>query len=242
MIQQKDFAELEKIIGVSFKDKELLKTVFTHRSYLNEHRKSGLQSNEKLEFLGDSVLSLVTTQYLYHEYEELDEGIYTDIKSSIVRTERLAEAAESIQLGLFLLLSHGEETHGGRSNMNLLADSFEALIGALFIDQGYPTARTFIHDHLFKNRLKKIVDEKLYLSPKSKLQEIVQSSSRKLPDYQTLKVEGPEHKKMFTVSVLIDKVSYGEGTGFSKKEAEEIAAKKALEKIKSELYTIRNQS
>ena len=224
-----DFLQIEHDIGIIFKNKELLKNVFVHRSFLNEHKTFELPSNEKLEFLGDSVLSLATSIYLYHNYPKLAEGDYTDIKASIVRTESLAEAAIKLKLGDYLFLSKGEEKGGGRSKMNILADSFEALIASIFIDAGFDSAFSFIKKYLFFEKLDSIVTNKLYLSPKSYLQEITQAKFKNLPNYEIVVATGPEHKKQFTVAVLINEKKIAEGSGKSKKQAEERAAKNALE-------------
>lgn len=226
-----NYKNLEDKIGISFKNKELLENVFVHRSYLNEHKNFYLISNEKLEFLGDSVLSLATSIYLYTNYPKLEEGDYTDIKASIVRTESLAEAAKEIDLGSHLLLSKGEEQGVGRENMNIMADCFEALIAGIFIDKGFDTAYKFILKHLFKTKLEYIVKNKLYLSPKSRLQEIIQAKYKILPTYKILEEKGPEHKKEFRMVVTLKNQKLGTGEGNSKKQAEENAAKNALEKM-----------
>lgn len=228
---QKPFIELEEKIGIIFKNKAHIENVFIHRSYLNEHKKFHLPSNEKLEFLGDSVLSLITSMYLYRHFPELSEGDYTDIKASIVRTESLAEVAAKIHLGDYLYLSKGEEMGNGRENVNILADTFEALIAVIFIDQDFETAYKFVLEYLFKNKLDHIVTNKLYLSPKSRLQEIIQAKHKVLPTYDLLEEDGPEHQKTFKTSVSINKSKLGEGTGSSKKQSEENAAKNALEKF-----------
>ncbi len=224
------YKKLEDVIDITFKNKVLLENVFIHRSYLNEHKDFYLPSNEKLEFLGDSVLSLTTSIYLYRNYPALKEGDYTDIKAAIVRTESLAEVAKRINLGKWLFLSKGEEQGKGRENINILADCFEALIAAIFIDQGFDRAYEFILKHLFKDTLEHIVQNKLYLSPKSRLQEIIQASHKILPTYRILEEMGPEHKKEFKVAVYLNTQKLGEGSGTSKKQAEENAAKNALEK------------
>ncbi|MBP9691445.1 ribonuclease III [Candidatus Woesebacteria bacterium] len=224
--------KLEKRIGITFKDQTLLRNVFVHRSYLNENREFELASNEKLEFLGDSVLSLTTSIYLYRRYSHLQEGDYTDIKASIVRTESLAAVAEDLELGTYLYLSHGEEKGKGRIKTNILADVFEALIAAIFIDQGFDEAYQFITTYLFADRLDHIVKNKLYLSPKSRLQEITQAEYKELPVYELVEAKGPEHKKTFSVKVLINGELRGEGVGKSKKQAEELAAQNALELLK----------
>ncbi len=226
---EKNLSRLEEKIQIDFKNKELLRNVFVHRSYLNENREFELPSNEKLEFLGDSVLSLATSIYLYQKYAHLQEGDYTDIKASIVRTESLAEVARELKLGDYLYLSHGEEKGKGRTKTNILADVFEALIAAIFIDQGFDRAYQFITEHLFAERLDYIVNNKLYLSPKSRLQEMTQALYKELPVYELIEATGPEHKKTFSVHVLVNGEIKGKGVGKSKKQAEENAAQNALE-------------
>ncbi len=223
--------QLEDRIGVIFSDKLLLKNVFVHRSYLNEHKDFELPSNEKLEFLGDSVLSLITSVYLYRHYPRLVEGDYTEIKSSIVKTESLAQAAAELSLGDYLYLSHGEEQGGGRNNKNILADTFEALIGGIFLNLGFDKAYRFVGEYLFKNKLDYIVKNKLYLSSKSKLQELIQGKYKTTPTYKVLEEKGPEHKRIFKVGVFFDSKKLGIGIAPSKKEAEEKAAKIAFENI-----------
>ncbi len=168
------FRDLENKININFSDKNLLQTVFIHRSYLNEHKKSNFSSNERLEFLGDSVLSLITSVYLFKNYPTLAEGEYTEIKAAIVKTESLAKAAVELDLGKYLYLSKGEEKSGGRSNKNILADCFEALIACIFLDKNFEMAYQFVLRYLFGKRLDYIVKNKLYLSAKSKLQEAIQ--------------------------------------------------------------------
>lgn len=232
MTYMKPLNELEKTIKNTFKNKELFENVFIHRSYLNEHRKFHLPSNEKLEFLGDSVLSLITSIYLYKHFPELEEGQYTDIKASIVRTESLAEVAKKIDLGQYVYLSKGEEMGNGRENINILADTFEALIAAIFIEHGFDKAYEFVLNYLFKDKLDYIVNNKLYLSPKSHLQEVIQAHHKVLPIYKVLKESGPEHHKTFEVSVSLNGNELGTGVGNSKKQAEEKAAQNALEILK----------
>ncbi len=223
--------ELEKKIEITFTNKVLLGNVFIHRSYLNEHKNYHLPSNEKLEFLGDSVLSLITSIYLYKNFPLLQEGDYTDIKASIVRTESLAEVGARLELGNYLFLSRGEEKGKGRVNTNILADCFEALVAAIFIDKSFDKAYDFVLGNLFKDKLEYIVEHKLYLSPKSRLQEYLQANHRVLPIYKTVAEKGPEHSKEFKVSVYLKDKLLGVGIGASKKHAEEQAAKNALEKL-----------
>ncbi len=232
------FKLLETKLSIKFKDRLLLENAFVHRSYLNEHKSHYLPSNEKLEFLGDSVLSLTTSIYLFKRFPSLDEGAYTDIKASIVRTESLAEAAKLLDLGKYMFLSKGEEQNGGRNNTNILADCFESFIAALFLDKGFEVAYQFILEWLFKEKLDYIVKNMLYLSPKSRMQEIIQAKYRSLPVYTVLSEKGPEHKKEFIVSVSYDGKKMGTGSGSSKKEAEENAAKDALEFLDKRGYNI----
>jgi len=227
-----DFENLKKQININIKNDALLRQAFIHRSYLNECEKKEKESNEKLEFLGDSVVSLVTTIYLFKNYPDLAEGDYTDIKSSIVRMESLHEASKELSLGDYILLSSGEEKNNGRNNQNILADTFEALVACIFIDQGFETAYEFIKKFLFKKKLDYIVKNKLYLSPKSRFQEIIQSEYKTLPNYKLDYVSGPEHEKEFFISVFLHDIRLGKGSGRSKKQAEESAAKNALENLK----------
>jgi len=226
------YKSLESKIDVNFKNRELLENIFIHRSFLNEHKSFYLPSNEKLEFLGDSVLSLITSIYLYKNYPRLEEGDYTDIKASIVRGESLAQAAKDLDIGNYLYLSKGQDKEGGRQNDNILADCFEALIAGIFIDQGFDKAYDFVIKYLFGKKLDNIIKNKLYLSPKSRLQEYSQANNKTTPVYKILEEKGPEHRRFFKIAVFIENKKLAMGTGFSKKEAEEAAAKEALEKFK----------
>lgn len=225
------YSPLESKIKIKFKDRDLLKNVFIHRSYLNEHKNSQLASNERLEFLGDSVLSLITSVYLFKNYPNLKEGDYTEIKSAIVKMESLAEAAKKIELNNYLLLSKGEEKGAGRTNNNIMADCFEALIAGIFLDKNFEVAYIFVVDFLFKDKLDYLLKNNLYLSSKSKLQEIIQSKYKKTPVYKVLDEKGPEHKRIFKIGVLFNNKMLGIGIAPSKKEAEEEAAKKAFENL-----------
>lgn len=223
--------KLEKQIGTSFQNTALLENAFVHRSYLNEDRDFRMGSNEKLEFLGDSVLSLITSLYLYKKYPKLSEGDYTDIKAAIVKTESLYEAAKKLSLGQYLYLSKGEDENGGRINMSILADCFEALIGAIYLDAGFDEANKFIGAFLFQDRLDTIIAEKLYLSAKNRLQEYWQERYKTLPIYQMVRESGPEHHKQYVIGVYFKEALLGEGKGGSKKHAEEQAAQDALLKL-----------
>lgn len=222
---------LQKKLGLNFKDVELLETAFVHRSYHNENRDFALPSNEKLEFLGDSVLSLVTSIHLYKTYPEYKEGDYTDIKAAIVNTNSLYEAAKLLGLGEYLYLSKGEQENKGRDNVSILADCFEALIGTIYLEHGFDTSYNFINTYLFRDVLDNIVKKRLYLPAKNILQEYYQDKFKKLPSYKVLSETGPEHNKVYVVGVFDNDKKLGDGSGKSKKQGEEEAARSALQKL-----------
>lgn len=222
---------LESTIGIKFKNKKLVKNAFIHCSYLNEHKSLKISSNEKLEFLGDSVLALITTIYLYKNYPQLNEGDYTDIKSALVKTESLYQAAYNLRLGNYLYLSKGQEKNQGRRNRSILADCFEALLGAIFLDQGFETAFQFVNKFLFKGKIDPIISHHLYRSAKNKLQEYLQGVYKKLPRYLIVNEAGPDHNKKYTIAVVFNNKKIGYGFGRSKKQAEERAALNALQKL-----------
>lgn len=212
-----------------FINQELFEKAFTHRSFLNE-TKSKEESNERLEFLGDSILSFVTSNYFYKKYPDFNEGVLTNLRSQLVNTKSLAETAQELGFGSLLKLSKGEEESQGRQNQSLLADSFEAFIGALFLDQGLEAATAFITTTLLPKG-EAIVANKDFKDPKSLFQEYVQGHNHASPNYKVLFEEGPSHAKTFTVGVFVKNELQGQGIGKSKQEAEENAAKQALEKI-----------
>lgn len=220
--------DLQTTIGITFTNQHLLEQAFVHRSFLNESRDFN-ESNERLEFLGDAVLSFITSHYLYAAYPEFPEGTLTNIRSTLVKTKSLAEAATALRLGELLKLSRGEESSGGRTNESLLADCFEALLGAIFLDQGVEVARTYLNAVLLP-RSKDIVTSKSYVDYKSLLQEKVQEQTKISPVYRVVKSEGPDHNKTFWVEVLSGESVLGNGKGKSKQEAEQAAAASALEK------------
>jgi ribonuclease-3 len=220
---------LQKTIGVTFRDPELLTLAFIHRSHLNEANDVSI-SNERLEFLGDAVLSFLTSHFLYTRYPDISEGILTNIRSALVKTKSLSAIAEKLKLGELLRLSRGEEESGGRNNPSLLADAFEALLGAIFLDQGLDAARLTLEKYLFTNATD-IVKNKSYIDYKSLFQEIVQQDTRVSPIYRVVKSEGPDHAKTFWVEALVGDESKGSGAGKSKQEAEQEAARNALEKL-----------
>ncbi len=213
----------------TFKSKELFKQAFIHRSFLNE-TKEVLASNERLEFLGDSILSFVISEYLYQTYPHFNEGILTNIRSLVVNTRSLANVAKDYELGTYLMLSRGEEESKGRQNESLLANSVEALIGALFLDQGIEAVKNFILP-IFTARIETIVKNKSFKDPKSLLQEYVQAQKQNSPLYKVMLEEGPPHAKVFTIGVYVQENLLGQGTGRSKQLAEEHAAQEALTHI-----------
>lgn len=217
--------QFQKDHNLSFKDSSLLQTVFTHRSFLNES-KDNREHNERLEFLGDAVLELVVTDHLYRNYPN-PEGELTNWRSSIVKGEILAEVASKISLGELLYLSKGEEKSGGRVRSLILANTFEALIGAIYIDAGYDTAATFIEKHLI-SLLPEIIEKKLYIDPKSKLQELSQEKLSATPEYRVMSEKGPDHQKEFVVGVYAAGKLIAQGNGPSKQKAEQNAATTAL--------------
>lgn len=214
------------ILGTNFNDIGLLVTAFTHRSYLNEHKKTVHEHNERLEFLGDAVLELVVTEYLYAHYGE-PEGILTNWRSSLVRTESISEAAARCGFEPFLRLSRGERRGSQRAREQILANCFEAVIGALYLDQGYEAAKVFIEKNILA-KLQDILHSGTWMDPKSRLQEIAQSEEGSTPVYRVLAEEGPDHDKMFTVGVFINGVQRGRGTGPSKQAAQVQSAQEAL--------------
>lgn len=223
-----DFSKFEKTANISFKDKDLLKQAFTHRSFVNENKNFKLGHNERLEFLGDAVLELVVTEYLYSKYPEATEGDLTSYRSALVNAITLSEVARNLNVNEFLLLSKGEAKDEGRARLYILANTIEAIIGAIFIDQGYESAKDFIAKNTF-HLIDKIIKEKTWLDSKSYFQEMAQEHTGITPSYKTVKEEGPDHDKHFTVGVYLEKEHVVSGEGRSKQEAEQDAARKALE-------------
>ncbi len=209
------------------KNKALFTKAFTHRSYLNE-AKNPMESNERLEFLGDSILSFVISDHLYNTYPNFDEGILTNLRSLVVNTQSLANEARAHELGAYLLISRGEEESNGRGNDSILANSFEAFIGGLYIDQGISAVKDFLTQTIIPH-IKEYVKKNEFKDPKSLLQENVQSKKQASPVYKVLKEEGPAHAKTFTIGVYVGDQKIGEGIGHSKQKAEEKAAKQALD-------------
>lgn len=236
VIVSPEIEELEVRINVKFKDVKLLLQAVTHRSYLNEHPDLGMGHNERLEFLGDAVLELVVTDYLYHKYPDKPEGELTSVRSALVNTISIGDAAAKIGVNEFLRLSRGEAKDTGRARSYILANSFEAIIGAIYLDQGYQAAHDFISAHLFP-KAGDIVTRELWRDSKSFFQEKAQEEMGITPSYVVVREDGPDHAKIFTVAVFVGKVKIAEGSGLSKQEAETDAARKGLEKkgwVKSE--------
>ena len=223
-----DYSKLENKININFKKRDLLQIALTHRSYLNENRSYALPHNERLEFLGDAVLEVITTEYLYRNFEN-PEGELTNLRSSLVNYRLLSEIAREIGLEDFILLSRGETKDTGRARQVILANAIEALIGAIYLDQGLDKVKDFI-DAFILVKLPAILKEQAYLDPKSSLQEIVQEKMSITPNYKVISESGPDHAKTFVVGVYIDDRLIGQGTGPSKQDAEVEAAKNALSK------------
>ncbi|KKW10124.1 MAG: Ribonuclease 3 [Parcubacteria group bacterium GW2011_GWB1_49_7] len=228
-----DFNKFEETAGIMFKDKSLLKQAFTHRSYINENRPpaggSGLAHNERLEFLGDAVLELVITNYLFGRMKEASEGEMTALRSALVNAETCAKVAQALGVNDFLLLSRGEGKDIGRARTYILANTLEALIGAIYIDRDYEAAKDFILKHIAP-LMEEIVSDGTWIDAKSLFQEKAQELMGLTPAYKTVRESGPDHDKHFTVSVSVGREVYGEGEGKSKQDAEQEAARDALEK------------
>lgn len=221
-----DFAK--EHLGGAFTDLEVLITAFTHRSYLNEHKKSANEHNERLEFLGDAVLELVVTEYLYGNYSE-PEGILTNWRSSLVRTESIGAAANRLGFEPLLRLSRGEKNGTDRARAQILANAFEAVIGALYLERGYDAAKVFITDNILST-FSDILETGSWVDPKSRLQEAVQGQVGTTPSYRVITEEGPDHEKTFKVGVYVNDELAGEGSGPSKQAAQVAAAANALKK------------
>jgi ribonuclease III len=219
-----DLSVFEKKVRLKFKNPKLLQAAFTHKSYSIEH--GNVECNERMEFLGDSIISAVVAHYLYKRFGDVDEGKLSKMKSQLVSRANLSEWAGDLKLGQYLFLSQGEEATGGRERESLLGNAYEAIVGAIFLDQGFSPAQRFILRHLAKK--KRIIENDF----KSRLQETVQKKYKTPPIYTVVNESGPDHEKIFTLEVRINKKFLGEGTGRTKKEAEQSAAKEALRKLR----------
>jgi ribonuclease-3 len=224
--------ELEQVLGIDFDDKSLLQRALIHRSYLNEHPEFAFQDNERLEFLGDAVLDFVTGEFLYHRFPEMAEGALTSLRSALVRRDTLARFAHGFGVGEWLLLGHGEAESGGRERPALLCATFEALIGAVYLDQGLDAVRRIV-EQLIGPEIAHILRDRSDKDAKSELQEVAQSWMHRTPRYITVAENGPDHAKEFTVEVMIGREVYGQGTGLSKQQAAQAAARAALEHLEA---------
>lgn len=223
-----NLSSLEKIIGISFNNTDILQQALVHRSYLNENPDFPLKDNERLEFLGDAVLEMVVTEYLYSNYPN-PEGELTSWRAALVNAKMLAKVAERLKINDHLMLSHGEAKDNGRARQYILANAMEALIGAIYLDQGYEKTNQFIAKEILKE-LPQIIKERLYQDPKSRFQEQAQDRVGVTPVYEVIKEWGPDHAKDFIVGVYLEKELIAEGQGASKQEAQEKAAEAALNK------------
>jgi len=225
-----DLSGLEQKLGIVFRDKSLLQRALTHRSYLNEHPDFPLEDNERLEFLGDAVLDFLTGEYLYHRFPEMREGPLTSLRSVLVRRSTLARFARQWNLGRHLLMGHGEAESGGRNRPATLCAAFEAMTGALYLDQGLESVKDLI-EPLIMPEIARTLEERSDKDPKSRLQELAQARMHHTPRYTTAGESGPDHAKEFTVKVTIGGQVYGQGRGPSKQQAAQAAAHAALEQF-----------
>ena len=224
-----DFNQFAQSIGVTFNNLGFLAEALTHRSYLNEHREYAGSHNERLEFLGDAVLELATTDFLFKKFPGKPEGELTSFRAALVNTVSLAETAQALGVNDYLLLSKGEARDTGRAREVILADAFEAIIGALYLDQGYEAAEAFIARNLY-NKIDDVIARRAYQDAKSRFQELAQEKKGVTPVYETLNQVGPDHDKRFTVGVFVGPAEVARGEGKSKQEAEQSAAQAALDK------------
>jgi ribonuclease III len=228
--RRKKMSNIEKKLGIDFKDKKILKRALTHRSYLNENRGMGLKNNERLEFLGDAVLELIISSKIFHTFPDRAEGELTGIRSALVRTESLAEESRRLGVGEHLLMSKGEEDSGGRDKDYLLANVYEAILGAIYLDKGLDECINFVEKTILK-QLDFVVENELFIDPKTKIQELIQAEYKITPTYEVVEEKGPDHEKHFTVVLKIGEKFSCKGYGASKQKAEEDAAQKAIKRI-----------
>jgi ribonuclease-3 len=229
--RQRNLNEIQSCVNYNFKDIKLLNTSLTHSSYANENKMRSYESNERLEFLGDAILNLIVSEYLYYHFSKLPEGELTKKRATVVCESSLAFAARKINLGNYILLGKGEETTGGRNRDSLLADAFEALIGAVYIDGGLTSTRTFLLGMFEEEVIYAISKGNLFIDYKTELQEILQKRTKSKIEYKVEKEVGPDHNKKFYMNVIVENKVIGSGMGRNKKEAEQMAAKKALYRI-----------
>jgi|TARA_Y100000310_G_scaffold63585_1_gene59037 ribonuclease-3 len=227
-MNDKDFSIFENKIGISFKNKDILMRALTHRSFINENRQLGLEHNERLEFLGDAVLELIVTVHLFNAYPDKTEGELTAYRSGLVNTSMLSSVASTLSVNDFVLLSRGEAKDTGRARQYILANTLEAIVGAIYLDQGYEKAQKFIEENILTFR-DDVVDKRLWQDAKSRFQESAQEHANTTPSYRVLEEVGPDHDRLFTVGVFLGKDQTAKGEGKSKQEAEQDAARMALE-------------
>ena len=230
----KDKNELKLKLGYEINDTLLLEAL-THRSYLNEMKDPEIKHNERIEFIGDAVLELVVTEFLFKKYPNLPEGVLTSYRAALVKTESLAEEARRLGLGEYILMSRGEEHTGGRDRTYILANTMEAIIGAIYLSTGYEDSKDFIEKNI-SYKIDKIAENRSDIDSKSKLQEISQELTKITPNYELINASGPDHDKIFEIKVFIGDFEFGVGTGKSKQEAQQDAARVALEDWNN-LYT-----
>ena len=228
MKQTKDLKELEGKIGYTFKDKTLFKQALTHSSYANEHRHEGLKDNERLEFLGDAVLEIISSEYLFYNYPDMAEGEMTKLRASIVCEPTLALCTHEISLGSYLFLGKGEERTGGRNRDSIVSDAMESVIGAIYLDGGFASAKEFVLNFILND----MEHKQLFYDSKTILQEIVQENGTQPVEYVLIGEEGPDHNKNFTVEARVNGKIMGQGSGHTKKAAEQAAAYQAIRTIK----------
>jgi ribonuclease-3 len=221
------YQTFQKKLGLEFKNTKLLEQAFIHRSYINENKGLGLDHNERLEFLGDAVLELASTDFLFAEYPHVDEGILTAYRSSLVRTESISDAARELGMNDLLKLSKGEARDQGKARDYILADTFEAFVGAVYLDLGYAAAQKVVADALFKN-ITSVIAEGSWKDPKSRFQELAQEKHSETPRYELVQATGPDHDKEFVMAVYVGERKIAEGTGNSKQKAQQEAAEQAL--------------
>jgi len=229
LINMVDLNKIQSLLGVEFDNTDILLSAITHRSYLNEHKEATWEHNERLEFLGDAVLELVVTDFLFRKYKNKPEGELTAVRAALVNTISLSKASESLGINDFLLMSKGESKDRGRARQCILANTFEACIGAIYLDKGYETAGDFIFEKLnLEKKADNIVKNSLWRDVKSRFQELSQEKLSFTPVYKTLNQEGPDHNRRFTVGVYVNDELISTGVGFSKQEAERSAAVNAM--------------
>lgn len=227
-LPMQNFSEFERRIGITFSDTSLLKKALTHSSYVNEHPRQHLEHNERLEFLGDAVLELVVTAYLFSEYPQKPEGELTSFRAALVNANTLGHLADGLHMDKYLLLSHGAKKDPARARLFILANAFEALVGAIYLDRGYESAANFIKTHLLPY-MEEVLAHRLWQDAKSLFQERAQEHVNITPTYEVIHEEGPDHEKHFVVGVFLEDERIAQGEGPSKQEAQQQAAAHALE-------------